>query len=316
MFNSGMLLSTGTTTPASTDYFKTYSRTGTGAAANITDAGFQPNLIITVPFASAAPQVPTMDSVMGTGKYNNLAITSLQTDAQSLTGFLSTGYSLGTAAAVNTNAAVYQDMVWRGGNGLFDIVGFTGNATNRSINHNLGITPQFMMITNANGFILIYHVGLDATAPQNYGNYWSNGDVQPRLLSAAVWNNTAPTSTQFTVGTGGTNNNGEAMTMRLWGAVAGKSAFGTYVGNGSATGPTVSGLGFTPTLVFIMRRLPTTGTNYYATYGNTKNSSINKQSTGGGTSNLLDLVSDGFNVKTTFVDYNENGLTYMYAAWA
>jgi len=72
--------------------------------------------------------------------------------------------------------------------------------------------------------------------------------------SSAFWNNTSPTSTVFSIGTNSAvNANTYTYVAYCFSAVAGYSAFGSYVGNGSADGPFVH-LGFRPK--FIMLNLP------------------------------------------------------------
>ena len=77
---------------------------------------------------------------------------------------------------------------------------WTGTGGNRTISHNLGSTPGCIIVKwyNVSGENwTVYHRGLNGgTTPENYGLYLN-------LTNASVsgfWDNTAPTSTQFTVG--------------------------------------------------------------------------------------------------------------------
>lgn len=53
-----------------------------------------------------------------------------------------------------------------------------------------------------------------------------------------VWNDTAPTSSVFSVGTNAlVNTNNDTYLAYLWTEISGFSRFGSYTGNGSADGP-------------------------------------------------------------------------------
>ena len=61
---------------------------------------------------------------------------------------------------------------------------------------------------------------------------------------AAYWNNTAPTSSVFSIGDTGQIGNGNTLAY-CWHDVPGLQKFGTYEGNNNADGPIVE-LGFNP----------------------------------------------------------------------
>ena len=64
-------------------------------------------------------------------------------------------------------------------------------------------------------------------------------------MIATIWNDTAPTSSVFTVGTEETNGNGDGMIAYCFAEKKGYSKFGSYTGNGNADGTFVY-TGFKP----------------------------------------------------------------------
>jgi hypothetical protein len=69
--------------------------------------------------------------------------------------------------------------------------------------------------------------------------------------NSAHWNDTAPTSSVFSVGTsGGTNESGSSHVAYCFAEVEGFSKFGSYTGNASADGPFVY-TGFRPAFVMV-----------------------------------------------------------------
>ena len=70
------------------------------------------------------------------------------TQSTGLTTFTSSGFSIGTLAKLNTNAATYASWTWRETPKFFDVVTWTGNDVDRSISHNLGSAPGMVIVKN------------------------------------------------------------------------------------------------------------------------------------------------------------------------
>jgi len=67
--------------------------------------------------------------------------------AQGLKSFDSSGYTLGTDTNYNASSSLNVAWCWdESVTAGFDIVLYTGNATNRTISHNLGVVPEMMII--------------------------------------------------------------------------------------------------------------------------------------------------------------------------
>ena len=124
------------------------------------------------------------------------------TIANRITGFTNNGFNVGSAGQVNgTNAYKYAGWNFRKQKGFFDIVTWTGNATNsssppRQIAHNLGSVPGAIWVKclTAGQSWACYHKSLGATRYMHLSDPGAGG------TSVAWWNNTEPTSTHFTVG--------------------------------------------------------------------------------------------------------------------
>jgi hypothetical protein len=112
-----------------------------------------------------------------------------------------TGFNLNTASAsLNNSGTNYVSWTFRKQPKFFDVVTYTGAGTANpsNISHNLGSTPGFIMIkqysASGNNWIC-YHTSLGNTQ-----GIILNG-TGGAITSSLLWNNTSPTSSQFTVGT-------------------------------------------------------------------------------------------------------------------
>lgn len=125
-----------------------------------------------------------------------------------------------------------------------DIVTYTGNGTaGRTIAHGLGVAPEMIIVKALSGSVnwLVYHFGANATPQNGYVNL--NNDIA-FTSDTIIWNNTAPSSSAFTVGTG-LNVNGVVFVAYVFRSVPGFSSFGWFQGNGSTNGPYIP-LSFRP----------------------------------------------------------------------
>ena len=142
--------------------------------------------------------------------------TSVQSMGDVGHGFTSSGFTLGFVSG-DINWSPRSGISWsfRKQKGFFDVVTYTGNATNRLISHSLGSVPGMIMVKclNVNEEWRVYHRDLGATktlrldattAVANEGNI--------------CWNNTEPTATTFSLGTHAlTNGNGNTYVAYIFG---------------------------------------------------------------------------------------------------
>ena len=140
------------------------------------------------------------------------------TESQGLTAFNNNGFTVGTGDRYNKNNDYIASFSFRKAPGFFDVVTYTGNnASNHEIAHNLGSVPGCIIIKclGVQDNWAVYHRGVHSSSPQNYALYL-NDNSAPQS-GTGWWNNTAPTSTHFTVGSGGAvNENGETFVAYLF----------------------------------------------------------------------------------------------------
>jgi hypothetical protein len=235
-----------------------------------------------------------------------------------VTGVTSTGVSL-TNSGGNMNFSGYTQAMWsfRRAPNFFDVVTWTGDGTNpRTISHSLGVAPGMLMVkstNNANDW-LMYHRSLGAT--KNLRLNQANAEQ----VASAFWNDTAPTSSQFTV-TGSMNNAGWTYVAYIFAHDAGADGIvqcGSYTGNGSTSGPTVT-LGWLPQLLLV-KRTDTAGpwwmfdTSRGLGAGVDAILSPNTSAAEDNTADRFGMVAGGFQPTTTNNTVNASGGNYVYMA--
>lgn len=186
------------------DFFQTWLRTGTGSSATVTtglNASINKSLVWSKS-RSAAINHKLTDTVRGATKALSSNTTSAEaTDSQGLTAFSSTGYTIGTNTDYNNSGATYVDWQWLATPKFFDVVTYTGNGTaGRTVAHNLGSVPGVMIVkrVDASGQWPVYHRSTSATPQNDY--LLLNQTASAYINQDLIWNNTAPTSTVFSVG--------------------------------------------------------------------------------------------------------------------
>jgi hypothetical protein len=157
-----------------------------------------------------------------------------KTDAQTSFGMTrywdNTGFQQTSQLWPNINNIYWN---FRRAPGFFDVVCYTATGSGGlALTHNLGVVPEMMIVKGRSGASdwPVYHVGMDAS-PQNFYQTLNSGGTKTNAV--ANWNNTMPTSTQFTVG-GNNNASGYTYIAYLFATCAGVSKVGSYTGNGAA----------------------------------------------------------------------------------
>ena len=151
----------------------------------------------------------------------------------------------------NQNNSSWQSWMWKRHAG-FDVVPYKGDGVaGRQIAHGLGKVPEMMWVKRRNlnsSDWWIYHKGLNGgTTPEDFAVRLNTQDQEANL--ATTWNDTAPTSTHFTVGSYALVNGGnDQLICMLFASVAGVCKVGYYDGSNSEQTITT---GFQPRFVWI-----------------------------------------------------------------
>lgn len=203
----------------------------------------------------------------------------------------------------------------------FSIIKYTGNGSNSTIGHGLSSPVEALIIKerNATSQWVVGHHKLDASAPFDKGLYLD--DNRAVYDDATNFNDTAPTSTVFSVGTGGyVNDNNNTYICYAFHSVESFSKVGSYVGNGNADGPFIS-TNFKVSWILI-KNITDSGEDWEM-YDATRDpfnvtTKRLKANTAGAevTSTFLDFVSNGVKVRNYSGGYNKSGKTFIYLAFA
>ena len=321
--------------------FNTVTFTGTNATQSISNVGFSPDLVW-FKNRSGANNHALYDTVRGRAlslisNATNSDITS--SAGNDLASFDSNGFTVGPIQNHTSTNGSGQNIVawcWDAGSSTvsntdgtitstvranpasgFSIVTYTNASSgSQTVGHGLGTAPDVVIVkvrsTTSNWFV--YHSELGATK-----NLYLDA-TNAENTQSNIWNDTAPTSSVFNIGTAW---NGSATSVAYcFSEVAGFSKFGSYTGTG-ASGNSVTGLGFEPAFVMIKR---TDSTGDWQVYDNTRdiddprlltlyaNGSFAEDQNA--TNRSVDFDSDGFTIDSTGVYLNASGGTFIYMAFA
>ena len=316
-------------------------------AATITNDGnsdLQPDLIWSKA-RGAAYNHGLYDSSRGVTKFLSSNATSAETTASSgfdLTSFNTDGFSTGNNQ-YNTicGGTTYVAWQWKVNGGTtvslsnninsvcqvnqdagISIVKYTctGGGNGQAVQHGLGLVPQVIITknrtdTNYSDWITYHHsigytnfVKLNSTAA-SAGN--------------SPYNGAAPTSSTYNVSIDLVEATKDYVSY-VFAPIQGYSKFGKYVGNGNANGPFVY-TGFKPAFIMWKR---TSGTSDWVIWDNKRDpdnavlkalypSDAGAESTSSdGTGTSIDILSNGFKMRTNNAVMNGNGEDFIYMAFA
>ena len=300
------------------DFFNPKIYTGNGGGQSISGVGFQPNLIW-LKSRSNGNYHNLTDSVRG----NTKQIYSNDTNAEAtkstvVTSFNSDGFGVGSEGDVNGSGRSFVSWNWKEQAGVFDIVAYTGNGSNRTISHNLGSVPTMFIVkelSNSNSWE-VYHI---ATGPSK--NAQLNSDAAFESAGSSRWNSTAPTSSVFSIGTdSGVNRDGSSFICYLFGDSS-MSKMGSYIGNGIVNGPFVY-TNFKP--AFILGKRTTSGGGWWMLDSKRPGFNVTDeylladsvQTEADDGSFSTDFLSNGWKARTNNGNFNTSGETYIYMAFA
>ena len=324
-------------------YMNTVLYTGTGSTQSVTGVGFSPDAVW-IKDRTSAQNHYILDTVRGATvnlfpNTTNADITSSAT----LTSFDSDGFTVTTSAGVNGSGDSYVSWNWRGSDSSavsntdgtitstvsanttagFSVVTYTGNGSaGATVGHGLGTAPDMIIVKWRSGAYSstdwnVYHTSTGNT------NYTILNSTTASTADSTKWNNTSPTSTVFTLGNGASVNGSSSANYVAYcfAEVEGFSKFGKFTGNGSSDGTFVY-TGFRPAFVIIKRSdsanswgMNDSSRNLYnptqqILWADLSNADEDR------TARPLDLLSNGFKIRTTESNCNASGGTYIYMCFA
>jgi hypothetical protein len=316
-----------TTIDDSEAYFQCKLYTGNNTGQSITfdgDTDMQPNMIWNKSRSNTESH-NMWDSVRGAEKYLTVNSNSSESDSGStgVSSFDSDGFTVGSLDSMNDGSVTYVVWCWKEtADAGFDIVGFAGTGSARTVSHSLSAVPHVIIIKNRDRSAnwLVYH-HKNTSAPET--DYLELNNT-PATADYPFWNDTSPTSSVFSVGPSGANGDvvnadGENIITYLFTEKQGFSKYGTYSGNGNTNGTFVY-TGFRPATVILKSTTSTNGwemrdnkrPGYNLSTGTLAPSSSDAETTGEG----IDIFSNGFKLRASGNGQNGSGNTYIYMAWA
>jgi hypothetical protein len=325
------------------NFFNTVLYTGNGSSRTISGVGFQPDWVW-IKDRNVGENHYSFDAVRGAEKRVHQNTTDAEgTESTALTGFASDGFTLGDGSAgANTNTRTYVAWCWKAGgsgssnsdgdiastvsvasHGGFSIVKYdpgSGGSPGDTVGHGLSRAPNYIILKvleavgDANWSVGSDDIGWTNNLFLNLTNAKSAG--------SGPWNNTAPTSSVFSIGSD--RDNDAAYIAYCFAKTPGLIACGTYTGNGSADGPFVQvddgGSGFKPAWIMVKRTDSTEGWHINDAARDPFNPlDLQLQPNSSGTesgSSYMDFTANGFKLRGTQGATNTSGGTYVYLAMA
>jgi len=328
----------------SDDYFNTVTYVANQTDDRQITVGFQPDWTW-LRDRDQSVNYDIYDSVRGATKSISSNNTSAEiTQADGLKSFNSTGFTLGTGWGNQTTGDDYVSWNWLAGGTAssnsdgsitsnvsanttsgFSIVSYTGTGSDgATVGHGLGATPACIIIKNridsSSAFWCVYHQK-SFVSQSDPGVLYLN-DTSARSADTNVFGLSTVTidSDVFSLGNyNGSNGSSDNMIAYCFAEKKGFSKFGSYTGNGNADGPFVY-TGFKPAWVLQKnigaaqgwqlqdnKRLGYNPDNYLLQPNTNQTESALQR---------VDLLSNGFKVRTTDAGQNSSGTTYIYMAFA
>jgi hypothetical protein len=279
-----------------------------------------------------------MDTVRGPSLYLNSDTTNPQFGSGGAYNWSKYGLVLANDGNTNVAGNTYVLWGWTAGQGNtvvngsgsisstvsanpvagFSIVTYPGNGSpGTTVGHGLNVTPAMVMIKGTNSSTggsnwLVWHQSISQAGWTNSATFTTSGITSILLLNAtnAALNYTFDAQIN---GVGGT------YVAYCWAAVPGYSAFGSYTGNGATDGPFIY-TGFRPRWIMYKSTTEVSYWNVFDTARSTYNVdgpylNPNVNSAEGSTT-LIDIISNGFKLRTSSSGNNTSSATYIYAAFA
>ena len=228
------------------------------------------------------------------------------------------GLKLGGFSYQNNTGTDYVLHTFTRAPGFFDVVTYTGTGSSQTVNHNLGATPDLLIVKKRN----------------SSGTWWTYSSVTGNNAfmklegtdasesSTNLWNNTTPNSTTFSLGS---NNNvvasGSTYVAYLFATLSGVSKAGSYTGTGSNINVDC---GFSAGARFILIKRTDSSSDWYVwdsargiVATNDPYILLNNTAAEVNNTNYIEPLNAGFTVRSSApAALNASGGTYLFLAIA
>ena len=196
---------------------------------------------------------------------------------------------------------------------------YTGTGANATVGTGLGVAPSIVLCKNlsVSGNWIMYHSTQGAT------KYMVLNATDAVATATVAWNDTAPTSSVFSVGGSGAVNDGTKYIAYCFTDIDQYCKAGSYIGNSNADGTYVH-LNFRPAWVMIKEAgasgfwMITDNKVYPNNDGNTRSLAANdtgSETTISNRGNEVDFLSNGFKIRASTGDMGASN-THIYLAFA
>ena len=306
---------------AGTDVFKSFAWSGNSTSQDLTVSSAPDFMHVQGLNIATTPHF--IDILRGKPKH----LVTSATDAESTTSTLgilefyeNSAVKIGSNSTFNLSGYTYAGFSLKRAPGFFDMVTYTGTGSATTVNHNLGVAPELMIIKRRDDVANwpVYHQALGASA-----YLWLN-TTGGEGSNSGNFNATTPTASSFSVG-GANNTNASSGTYiaYLFASLTGISKVGSYSGTGNDINVDC---GFTAGARFVLiKRSDTGGTGDWYWWdsvrginaGNDPYARFNVNDTEVTNTDYIDPINSGFTVTSSApAELNTNGGTYIFLAIA
>ena len=334
-----------TTIDKPSDYFNIVQYTGNAGTQAITGVGFSPNWVWGKA-RNAAEGHAIHDTIRGVRKNVLANTTAAEEDIASITAFGSDGFTLGSNAHLNNNNSPTVAWCWKAETAFsndasstsvgsidsvgsvntdagFSIMSYTGTGSAGTLAHGLSAVPAWYIVKGVSkndGWFVYHHK--NTAAPQT--DFLRLDVADATTDQANIFNDTAPTSTVFSIGTdNGVNESGETYIAYIFAEKQGYSKFTSYIGNANADGPFVY-TGFKPAF-FIYKNTNTSGEEWKIldnkrdpfNRGSQRNLNAHTNTAESDDVNSIgEFVSNGVKIRSAHNNINKTGSPFIFMAFA
>lgn len=227
-----------------------------------------------------------------------------------------------------SNDSNYQAYMFKRASGFMDVVPYsgtvTGNSGSQTVSHNLGVTPELMLVKRRSGGAdwYVYSNALTNPPAKRLELNSTNGESDSANAWGPTSSPTAPNANNFTVGYSTNTGWVTAGTFiaYLFATLPGISKVGSYTGNG---GTQNIDCGFTNGARFILIKRTDAAADWYVFdtirgigSGNDPSFKLNVTTAQNANENIINPLAAGFTLNTAYTAFNGSGGNYLFLAIA